>query len=161
MAGLSPSIAPFFWQGNQPVTKAEMDRARKIADALRAPDGYVPPGPWSLAGSLAGEGVAAFRDNSTNAAEKAAQQKIADALASKDFMGVIGNDMATPQQSAVATALWQQDQQNNDPLRKLQIETAQTQLDQMRNPVQKPPEPPKVEEQYDPQTGRKIGRAHV
>jgi hypothetical protein len=107
------ATTPFFWQGNQAVSAAELERQRKISDALR-PD-KAPTGPWSLLGDLADEGVATYRDSKASAAEKAAQQSVADALAKGDYESVVANDMATPQQSAVAQALWQQQMHEKDP----------------------------------------------
>ena len=137
MAAIADVIAPFLWKNGQAVTKAEVDRQRKLADSLRAPEGYVPEGWASLVGGLAKEGVAAYRDNQASEAEDAAQKKLADALANGDYMSVLGDSFATPQQSAVASALWQQEQQNSDPLRQLQIDEAKLKLEQMRNPPPK------------------------
>ena len=102
---LAQTIAPFLWNGNQAVTKAELDRQRKLADALRAPAGYAPKGAWSLLGGLAGEGAATFRDSQADAAEAEKQKVIADALTRGDYQSVLGSDFSTPQQSAIASAL--------------------------------------------------------
>lgn len=135
MAGIAEALMqPFVWSGGEAVTKAELDRRKKISDALRAPESYHPTGPWSTIGALAGEGVAAMQDSQTSAAESSAQKAVADALAKGDYQSVLSNSMATPQQSAVASALWQQKQQESDPLRQLQIEQAQLNLEQDKNP---------------------------
>lgn len=146
-------MQPFTWgPGNSKITAAELERQRKIADALRAPQGYAPSGPWSAAGALAGEGVAAYRDKKSDADEKAARDLVAQALTGGKYLDVMSNDIATPQQSAVAAALYQQEQQNSDPLRQLQIEKLRTEIDAANQP--QPVEPPRVETRYNPESGR-------
>ena len=148
MAGIAEALMPFQWgPGNSKVTASELERRRKIADALRAPEGYAPTGPWSTLGALAGEGVAAYRDKRTDADEEAAQDAIAQALAGGQYLDVMSADVATPQQSAVAAA-----QQNNDPMRQLQMEKLRTEIEAANVP--QPIKPPQVETRYNPTSGR-------
>jgi hypothetical protein len=109
--------APFVWGADgKPLSKEEAEARRAAADRLRAPAGYTPKGWMSLLGSLAGEGVGQLKENEAVAAEKAGHSKVAEALAKAretgDYMGVMSDEWATPQQMTVASALqnrgWQQ-----------------------------------------------------
>jgi hypothetical protein len=138
MAGaVADALQPFFWKGNQAVTKAELDRQRKVADALRPQT--APTGPWSLAGDLADEGVATFKDSQTSDAEASAQKAVADALAQGHYQDVAASDMATPQQSAVAQALWQQDMHERDPDTLLERQYKNAQIDALKAKPSVPP----------------------
>lgn len=158
---LAQAISPFLWKGNQAVTKEQLDRQRKLTDALRAPEGYTPKGIWSLAGGLAGEGAATYRDYQSDQTEAEKQKVISDALARGDYETAMASDFATPQQSAIASALMGRDWQAQDrdeqraydePLRSLQIEQAQLDLEQDRNPTPEPADPPRIEERWNPET---------
>lgn len=133
------AIAPFVWgDSGQAISPEQAKQRRKVADALRQQAGYVPKGPWSLLGSLASEGVANYRDSVTDDNEADARKTVADALAARDYMGVMGSDWASPGQQQVASAmqgrLWDKEDRANDPLRQMQIEKGQLELDAMRNP---------------------------
>lgn len=114
------TIAPFLWGSNgEALSPEEVKTRRSRADALRAPAGYTPKGWWSLLGALAGEGVAQYKEGEADAAEKAGHSKVAEALKNAretgDYMSVLGDEWATPQQMSVANALqgraWQQEDQ--------------------------------------------------
>jgi len=111
---LAQAIAPFLWSGNQAVTKEQLDRQRKLTDALRAPEGYTPRGIWSLAGGLAGEGAATYRDSQNDKTEAEKNKLVSDALARGDYETAMSSDFATPQQSAIASALMGRDWQAQD-----------------------------------------------
>ena len=47
---------------------------------------------------------------------------------------MLTNQFATPEQKAIATDMYQQMQQANDPMRKLELQKTQLELEQLRNP---------------------------
>lgn len=106
-------IAPFLWNSKgEPVTKAQLERDRKIADALRPGGNYRPEGWWSLLGGLAREGVAAYRDHEADRREKEATDAfneqwkgLGDGYDEAELMGLATHEFASPQQSAIANAL--------------------------------------------------------
>ncbi len=116
-------IAPYLWNSKgEAVTKAQLDRDRKVAEALRPGAGYKPQGVWSLLGGLAQEGVAAYRDSETDKSEKAATDAygaqwkgLSDGYDEAELINLAGNEFGTQQQSAISNALmgrnWQQQDQ--------------------------------------------------
>lgn len=118
LAKRAPS--PFVWgKGGEQLSPEEVESRRKRAEGMRHPAGYTPKGWFSLLGALAGEGVAKFKEDEANRAEKSGHAKVAEALKaareSGDYTGVMGDEWATPQQMTVANALqsrgWQKEDQ--------------------------------------------------
>lgn len=94
----------FFWGDNgEKLSPEAVERQRRIAAGLRAQQ--APTGPWSLIGSLAGEGVANWKEGEADKAESAGRKLVTEALAAQDYMGVLGNEWAKPQHMAVAQAM--------------------------------------------------------
>lgn len=67
---------------------------------------------------------------------------------------VLTSQFATPEQKAVAQDMYQQMQQANDPLRQLQLQKGQLELEQMRNPKVDPLKVGQGETIVDPRTGK-------
>lgn len=53
-----------------------------------------------------------------------------------DLYAVLSNSYSSPEQKAVATSLIEQNTQNADPMRAMELQKAQLELDQMQNPQQ-------------------------
>lgn len=108
-------ISPFLWNSKgEPVTKAQLERDRRIAAAMHPGTDYQPTGPWGLLGGLAREGVSAYQTSELDKKEKAATDAAAEQWAGlgdgyddAELMGLVGNEFANPAQSAVAQALMQ------------------------------------------------------
>lgn len=98
-------------------TKADADRKRELAKQLMG-SGFRAKNPLgALAMALEG-GVSGMYDKEASGAEAAGSKQIAELLQGKDYAGVMGNEWANPQQSALASMLqgreWnQQDQAAN------------------------------------------------
>lgn len=112
--------APFVWGANgEQLSPEEVKSRRDRAENMRHPAGYTPKGWFSLLGALAGEGVGKYKSDEADRAEKSGHAKVAEALAaarqSGDYMSVLGDEWATPQQASVAQALqsraWSQEDQ--------------------------------------------------
>ncbi len=98
-------------------TKADADRKRALAKQLMGSDFRARNPLGALAMSLEG-GLSGAYDKEASGAEAAGNKQIAELLAGKDYAGVMGNEWANPQQSALASMLqgreWnQQDQAAN------------------------------------------------
>jgi hypothetical protein len=112
--------APFMWGANgEQLSPEQVKSRRERAENMRHPAGYTPKGWFSLLGALAQEGVGKYKEDEADRAEKTGHAKVAEALKaareSGDYMSVMGDEWATPQQSAVAQALqsraWSQEDQ--------------------------------------------------
>lgn len=138
---VSQALQPFVWgAGGSKKTPEQLERERKMADALRVKE--APTGPWSLIGALAREGVAGYRDHRADAEEKKSReaadalfQGLSDGYDQTELMGLIGNEFASKPQQAVAQALLQRNMQENDPAYQLDLEYKQAQLDSLNNPA--------------------------
>lgn len=136
------AMQPFVWQGNQAVSAEQVGRFRKIAEALSASN----PNPqnfWEGMQSLTGKLGGALVDWKAGQDEQAGRATLADALANNDYQAILGSEWATPQQSALASALMQRDWAAQDraderaydaPLRDLQLNKLQTELEKLQNP---------------------------
>lgn len=140
----------FFWgNGGQKLTAAQAAQRRKIADNLLSNTTAA----TTFGGGLAKIGDAlkgiAYDRQATDAetAGAAERKAVLDALMGNpdptmsDIYGAMGNDWVTsdPGSSAVLQALMGAEMQQNDPLRQLQIEKGQLELEGLRNPP--PPAP--------------------
>ena len=102
---------PFTWQGNRAVTATEAERNRKTAEAL-ANRIRNPQNMWEGIQSAAGDIGGALLNWQADQAEEQGRSEVAKALAAaqnggnpNDFISVLGNEWASPSQSAVASAL--------------------------------------------------------
>lgn len=102
---------PFTWQGNRAVTATEAERNRKTAEAL-ANRIRNPQNMWEGIQSATGDIGGALLNWQADQAEEAGRSEVAKALAAaqaggnpNDFISVLGNEWASPSQSAVASAL--------------------------------------------------------
>lgn len=164
-------------------TKADADRKRALAKQLMgsAFQAKNPLGALSMAldGSISG-----LYDKEASGAEATGNKQIAELLQNKDYTGVIGNEWANPQQAALASMLqgrdWQQqDQQANWAREDARFAQQQSVPDwqtlesggdvyrwNSKDPNATPslffdgpdaaPAPPRIEEAFDPVTGRPI-----
>ena len=161
-------------------TKADADRKRALAKQLMGSDFRARNPLGALAMSLEG-GLSGAYDKEASGAEAAGNKQIAELLAGKDYAGVMGNEWANPQQSALASMLqgreWnQQDQQANWAREDARFAQQQAVPDwqtlesggdvyrwNAKDPnatpglffdgPDAPKEPPRIEEQFDPATG--------
>lgn len=144
------ALQPFTWGANgQRATPSSVKKQAEIAAALAARGGA----PQNLGEGLnrVGEALLANSYSSRAAAgeaEGAASRKaLMDALMGNpdptmaDIAGALGNEWVAsdPGSSAVLQALLGAEMQQNDPLRQLQIEKGQLELEALRNPP--PPAP--------------------
>jgi hypothetical protein len=164
-------------------TKADADRKRALAKQLMGSDFRARNPLGALAMSLEG-GLSGVYDKEASGAEAAGNKQIAELLAGKDYAGVLGNEWANPQQAALASMLqgreWnQQDQQANWAREDARFAQQQAVPDweffesggdryrfNAKDPNSDPelffdgpdaaPEPPRIEEAFDPVTGRPI-----
>ncbi len=72
----------------------------------------------------------------------------------QQIMRVLSDQFSTPEQKAIAQDMYQQMQQANDPLRQLQLQKGQLELEQMRNPKVDPLKVGQGETIVDPRTGK-------
>lgn len=94
-------------------TKADADRKRELAKQLMG-SGFRAKNPLgALAMALEG-GISGMYDKEASGAEAAGSKQIAELLQGKDYMGVMGNEWANPQQSALASMLQGRDWQQQD-----------------------------------------------
>lgn len=164
-------------------TPQDVARKRKLAEMLmaggqqaREPFGALAQG---LRGALSG-----WNEYEADQAEAGGRKTIAELLQKGDYQGVLGNEWSSPQQSAVASMLqgreWnQQDQQANWAREDARFAQQQAVPDweffesggdryrfNAKDPNSDPelffdgpdaaPEPPRIEEAFDPVTGRPI-----
>jgi hypothetical protein len=152
------ATTPFIWSGNRAISATEAERNRKTAEALsnRYPK---PQNMWEGLASLTGDVGGALLNWQSDQAEEAGRSEVAKALEAaqnggnpNDFISVLGNEWASPSQSAVASALlnrgfaaedrqaqWARedslradDRAYEAPVRDLQLESGQFTLDQAR-----------------------------
>lgn len=162
------ALSPFVWgSGGEKLTPDQLDRRRKVADALRQREGYVPAGWMSLLGGLAGEGVASYKEAEIDKQESEAQQRVADALMQarsggdpNAYLDVMGDPFATPQQSAIAQAMYQQGQpdyqtiESGGDVYRFNRNDPNSQPELWFDGPSAAPEPPKTVTVFDPATGR-------
>lgn len=105
------AMQPFVWQGNRAVSATEAERNRKTAEAL-ANRIRNPQNMWEGIQSATGDIGGALLNWQADQAEEAGRSEVAKALAAaqaggnpNDFISVLGNEWASPSQSAVASAL--------------------------------------------------------
>lgn len=105
------AMQPFVWQGNRAVTATEAERNRKTAEAL-ANRIRNPQNMWEGIQSATGDIGGALLNWQADQAEEKGRSEVAKALAAaqnggnpNDFISVLGNEWASPSQSAVASAL--------------------------------------------------------
>lgn len=72
----------------------------------------------------------------------------------QQIMRVLSDQFSTPEQKAIAQDMYQQMQQANDPLRQLQLQKGQLELEQMRNPQVEPLKVGQGETLIDPRTNK-------
>lgn len=146
---------PFTWgQGGQKLTAGQARSQRAIAEAL-ANQRKDPQNMWEGVQSAIGQIGGALLNSRADAAEADGRKLVAESLGAGDYMAAMGNEWASPNQLAVAKALYDRelqqmgwDREDNDPMRQLQLQAAQQglekgaiELEGMRNPVPKPAEP--------------------
>lgn len=118
-------MADFFWGPNgQRISATQADRNRKTADALRSrvqnPDTY-----WEGLQSIVGDVGGSLLDWQADEAQEAGRKEVEDALKAAQagadpdaYLSVLGNEWASPSQSAVASALlnrgWSLDDRKSD-----------------------------------------------
>lgn len=173
---------PFFWSsGGQKLSATEVARNRAVAEALmnRVQN---PQNMWEGLQSAAGDIGGSLLNWKSDKAEEEGRSAVADALLQAQggsdpnaYISILGNEFASPAQSAVAQALlqrgWsQQDRAAADAVP--DFNTFEQGGDVFRwnekDPNAKPelwfdgpdplPEPPKVESFYDEETGRNVKR---
>ena len=145
------ATAPFQWLGNQAITSPEQaQRKRAIADALIA-QSSTPGQNWSegladvaaaLSGTILGgrvdEAEAAGRERAgglfANLAINSDPNSIIAALTSPDA------SWASPAQTSIASSLLSSGLERSDPMYQLKMQTAQAELDALRNPSAGAPE---------------------
>lgn len=140
MPTVSEALLPFTWgSGGTKKTREQLERERRIADALRVKQ--APEGPWSLLGSLAREGAAAYREGRADKEEQDAMSAaealwkgLDDGYDKAELMQLATNEWLSPPQSAVAGALLQQEMTPPDPMKEIELEQARLDLEQDRNP---------------------------
>lgn len=106
------AIEPFLWgNGGRRISATEAERNRKTAEALasRYPK---PQNMWEGIASVTGDIGGALLNWQADQAQEAGRQEVADALAAAQagedpmaYLTVLGNEWASPSQSAVANAL--------------------------------------------------------
>ena len=164
-------------------SRADVDRKRRLAEMLMKDDFQAREPFGALAKALTGA-RAGFEDAQADQGEKQGNQIMADLLKSKDWQGVMGSEWATPQNLAMASMLqgraWnQQDQQANWAREDARFAQQQGMPDwqtlesggdvyrwNAKDPNATPslffdgpdaaPAAPKIEEAFDPVTGRPI-----
>lgn len=105
------AIEPFVWNGNRAISATEAERNRKTAEALAAR--YPKPqNMWEGLASLTGDVGGALLNWQADQAEEKGRSEVAKALEAAqnggnpmDYITVLGNEWASPSQSAVASAL--------------------------------------------------------
>lgn len=136
------AIQPFMWQGGQAISTPEAaQRQRAIAEALMA-QAQTPAQNWAegladVTGALSGSLI----NNRVSQAEEQGRIGAAEALAGLspqsgfgDIATALSNPWLSGPQSTVAAALLQQNLQNADPLRQMQIEEARINLERLKTP---------------------------
>lgn len=107
-----PQQSGFLWgAGGQKLSAVDVARNRQVAEAL-ARSGENPQTFWEGMQSLTGDVGSALLNHRADEAEKGGRQMVADALLKAQqggdpnaFISVLGNEFASPAQSAVAQAL--------------------------------------------------------
>ena len=94
----------FFGVDSGTYTKADADRKRELAKQLMGSTFRAKNPLGALAMALEG-GISGSYDKEASTAEAAGNKQIADLLGTKDYAGVMGNEWASPQQSALASML--------------------------------------------------------
>lgn len=77
----------------------------------------------------------------------------------QQIMQVLANQFATPEQKAIASDMYQQMQQSQDPMRQLEMQKMQLELQQMQNPQVDPLKVGQGETIIDPTTGKVLFQA--
>ena len=175
-------IGPFTWgQGGKALSATDVARNRKVAEAL-ANRIQNPQNMWQGIQSAVGDIGGAFINKQADDAESAGRSKVAEALLAAQqggdpnaYISVLGNEFASPAQSAVAQALLQRQWSAED--RKAAAAEAAAQPDwqtfdsggdvyrwNANDPnstpgmffdgPDAPRKPPQVETRYNPETGR-------
>lgn len=152
------AIEPFVWAGNRMLSATEAQRNRKTAEAIAAR--YPKPqNAWEGLASLTGDVGGALLNWQADQAEEKGRSEVAKALEAaqnggnpNDYISVLGNEWASPSQSAVASALlnrefaredrdagWAHDASVRDeeraydaPVRDMQLESGQLELDRAK-----------------------------
>lgn len=137
--------SPFFWgSGGEQLSYDQTKKRRQVADALAAKGGT--PQTFGAGLNRVGEALLAKSyGDKADAAETAgaeSRKSVIDALMANpdpgmsDIMGAYGNEWVANDagSSAIVQALLGQEMQQNDPLRQMQIEKGQLELEGLRNP---------------------------
>jgi hypothetical protein len=133
----------FFWgQGGKKISsRQQAERQRAIADALIGRSGKSASNWGEGLNHIASAITGTVLNDRAATAETEAQDRIAAALAGlspdssfQDITGVLADDWASPQQSAIAQALLGQNLQRNDPMYQMGLEKAGLELEALRNP---------------------------
>jgi len=148
-------MADFFWgQGGEKVTPQMAARQRQMADALMGQNSGVADNGWEGLAQVARAFTGTQLNNRAAEAERIGQEEAAALFGQLDptsdlssLMTAAQNPWASDTQLAIAEMLMQQELQEMDPLRQLQIQAAQQgvdlgaiELDQARNPAAPMPE---------------------
>lgn len=146
---------PFQWFGNQAISTPEAAaRTRAISEALAASRSK-PAANWAEGLShLTGAYVGRQLEDRAMAAEEAGRASAGEALAGlgpsasfEQISAALSNPWLSPAQSNIGAALLSQNLQRNDPMYQLQLQTAQAELDALRNP--QPRDPTTAQQNYE------------
>ncbi len=137
---------PFQWAGNQAITSPEQAaRKRAVAEALIA-QSATPGQNWSegladVAAALSGTVLQNRVDEAELAGRERAGGLFADLAVNADPNSIIAAltspdaAWASPAQTSIASALLNSSLERQDPMYQLQLQTAQAELDALRNPA--------------------------
>lgn len=143
-------MAGFQWVGNQAISTPEAAaRKRQIAEALIAQSAS-PAENWSsgladVAAALSGTVLNNRVDEAEAAGRERAGGLFADLAVNSDPNSIIAaltspdSAWASPAQTSIASALLNSGIERQDPMYQLQLQTAQAELDALRNPTQENP----------------------
>lgn len=136
------ATTPFQWgAGGRAITPAEAASARKMAEALGASRQKVASNGWEGLAQIANAlSERAWRDEASRI-ESEGQESVARLLAGigpessfEDLNAVLSNPWASPQQSAVAQALLNQNMQQSDPKYQMEQEKLRLELEALNAP---------------------------
>lgn len=137
---------PFQWFGNQAITSPEQaQRKRAIAEALIG-QSATPANNWSegladVAAALSGTILEGRVSDAEEAGRERAGGLFANLALNQDPNSIIAALTSpdavwgSPTQTSIATALLDNSMRQNDPMYQLQMQTAQAELDALRNPA--------------------------
>lgn len=140
------ALAPFQWSGNQAITSPEQAaRKRAIAEALMA-QSATPAQNWGqgladVAAALSGTVLEGRVSEAEAAGRERAGSLFADLAINSDPNAIMAaltspdSAWASPAQTSIASALLNQGLERSDPMYQLQLQTAQAELDALRNPA--------------------------